>query len=104
MSAITPPAPIATLEVEFTAQGYLYLSAEVAQQYFANNVLVALMKGKEMWLMPMRGAGGGGLFLKQRNARGDRSTVIWEVLPPDTAPGKRLAFWDSERGALRVAL
>jgi hypothetical protein len=91
-------------EIELTEQGYLHLPAGVAHRYFPNDLLVVLVRGPEMWLLPTRGNGAGGLLLKQRNTRGDRSVVIWEALPPATRPGKRPAFWDAESGALRVAL
>ena len=48
------------LTVEFTEHGYLHLDADVAQTYFPNDVLVVLVRGAEAWLMPMRGAAGGG--------------------------------------------
>ncbi len=90
--------------VEITADGYLRLSAAVAAHYFPEDVLVPLVKGRELWLLPLRGAAAGGLLLKQRNAQGDRAVIIWEALPPDTPPGWRPAFWDGANGALRVAL
>lgn len=95
---------MASLQIELTASGYLHLSAELAGAYFPNDLLLALVRGPELWLLPTRGPEAGGLLLKQRNARGDRSVVIWEVLPPDTSPGPRPAFWDEQRGALRAAL
>lgn len=95
---------MSTLEVELSAQGYLHLAADLARRFFPHDVLVALPRGPELWLMPTRGAAAGGLLLKQRNARGDRSVLIWELLPPGTPPGPRLAFWDERSGALRVAL
>ena len=52
--------------------------------------------------MPLVGPESGGLLLKQRNPAGDRSTLIWEALPPDAANGQRSAFWDDHNGALRV--
>ena len=95
---------MATLEVSLTEQGYLHLPAELARQYFPHDLLAAITRPREVWLMPTRGAGAGGLILKQRNAQGDRSVLIWHLLPPDTAPGVRAAFWDEANGALRVAL
>lgn len=92
------------MQVEITNKGYLTLSADIARTYFPNDVLVAMVKTPELWLLPMRGAAGGGLLLKQRNLAGDRSVLIWEVLPEHTPSGERTAFWDEERGALRVAL
>ncbi len=90
--------------LELTAQGYLHLPAPVAQRYFPADLLVALPHTDEIWLAPLRGPAAGGLLLKQRNARGDRSVLIWEMLPPNTPPGPRRAIWDEERGVLRMAL
>lgn len=95
---------MATLQLEITDQGYLHLDAALAATYFPNDLLIALVRQPELWLLPTRGPEAGGLLLKQRNARGDRSVVIWEVLPPQTKPGLRPAFWDEQRGALRTLL
>lgn len=93
-----------TVVVELTDQGYLHLPADLAQQYFPNDTLVALVQQGELWLLPTRGPGAGGLLLKQRNRQGDRSVLIRHMLPPDTTPGQRAARWDDERGMLRVNL
>lgn len=92
------------MDVELTDQGYLHLSAEVRQRYFPSDNLVALVKGRELWLFPTRGAAAGGLLLKQRNRQGDRTVLIWEVLPPQTPSGHRPAVWDEQQGALRIPL
>ncbi len=102
MASLNPPEP--PMSVEFAENGYLHLSAEIAKRYFPNNVLVTQVKGVELWLMPTRGAAAGGLLLKQRNRAGDRSVLIWEALGQHKPMGTRPAFWDAERGALRVAL
>ena len=90
--------------VELSAQGYLQLSAAVAQSYFPHDSLVAQVRGRELWLWPTQGAQAGGLLLKLRNRQGDRTVLIWTELPPQTAPGQHPAFWDARQGALRVAL
>ncbi|MBX0329188.1 hydrogenase maturation protease [Oscillochloris sp. ZM17-4] len=92
------------MDVELTDKGYLHLPADLARQRFPSDTLVALVRGPELWLLPTRGAAAGGLLLKQRNSAGDRSVLIWELLPPGTAPGPRPAFWDAGTGALRVAI
>jgi len=92
------------IEVEFTWDGNLRISAEIATKYFPENVLVPMSKEKELWLLPIRGAAAGGLLLKQRNLHGDRSVVIWEALPEDRPVGIRTAIWDENNGALRIAL
>lgn len=90
--------------VSLTAQGYLHVPAELARRHFPNDLLVALARGNELWLLPTRGPGAGGLLLKQRNGAGDRSVLLAELLPPSLAPGERASFWDERAGALRVAI
>lgn len=92
------------MNIELTDQGYLQLPVELAQRYFPDDVLVVLPKLPELWLLPLRGAAAGGLLLKQRNRKGDRSVLIWEHLPSDTLPGSYPVFWDHDHGALRLAL
>lgn len=91
-----------TISVEFTADGYLRLDSGVAATHFPNDSLVAVPHGAELWLIPLIGPEGGGLLLKQRNARGDRSALIWEALAADRPVGVRQAVWDASKGALRV--
>lgn len=98
---MTPAPPT---QVEFTVDGYLRMTAEVAAEFFPSDALVAVPRGAELWLMPLVGPEGGGLLLKQRNARGDRSTLIWEALPEHPPTGERPAVWDDQNGALRVAI
>ena len=92
--------------VEFTDDGSLRISAELARTYFPSDALVAVPRGEELWLMPLVGPEGGGLLLKQRNRHGDRSTLIWEAVQQATEPpvGERPAWWDDRNGALRVSL
>lgn len=97
---MTTPATATT--VEFTAEGDLRLSAEVAARYFPSDSLVAVLRDGELWLLPLVGPEGGGLLLKQRNARGDRSALVWESLPADHPVGERSAVWDEGNAALRV--
>lgn len=94
----------AALQIEITPQGSLRLTAEVAQRFFPADALVALARGPELWLLPVRGPAAGGLLLKQRNPQGDRSLVLQGILERDLPAGRHAAFWDDERGALRVAL
>lgn len=91
-----------TATVEITPDGNLRISADVAAKYFPADSLVAVPRGHELWLMPLVGPEGGGLLLKQRNAQGDRSTLIWEALPENATTGHRPAVWDERGGALRV--
>ncbi len=95
--------------VEFTADGYLRLDAQLAGSRFPSSAAVALVREGQLWLLPLRGPQSGGLLLKQRNLAGDRSTLIREVLEDPrlniTSPvGVRPAVWDAEQGALRVSL
>jgi hypothetical protein len=88
--------------VEITEQGDLRLTAEVAAEFFPTDSLVAVLRGTELWLMPLTGPESGGLLLKQRNTRGDRSALIRESLPEDPPCGLCDAVWDANSGALRV--
>lgn len=91
------------MRVEITPNGYLILPAEEAAR-FPVGTAIALVRGDELWLMRVSHPGGGGLLLKIRNPRGDRSVLVRELLPEATEPGVREAFWDEEAGALRVPL
>lgn len=90
--------------IELTANGYLHIPATLARTHFPHDVLVALVRDGALWLLPTRGPAAGGLLLKQRNLQGDRSVLIWELLPPETPLGLHAAQWDEDRGALRVDL
>ena len=46
--------------VELTGQGYLRVTSEVAAACFPGDLLVASVRGREMWLLPLRGPGAGG--------------------------------------------
>lgn len=93
-----------TVAVEITDSGDLRLSASVAARYFPGDALVASWHDDALWLIPLVGPTSGGLLLKQRNLAGDRSTLIWEHIPPATAPGRYPASWDGAAGGLRVAV
>lgn len=90
--------------VEFTADGYLRLDAQLAGSRFPSSAAVALVREGQLWLMPLRGPQSGGLLLKQRTPAGDRSTLIREVLADGIPVGVRPAYWDADQGALRVPL
>lgn len=91
-------------QFEITARDYLIIPAEIAAEYFSENACVAMLKENELWILPIRGAASGGLFMKQRNARGDRSVLVWEALRERYKPGNCDAFWDAENGAMRIKL
>ena len=90
--------------VELTAAGYLHLTAETAAAYFPGDALVARVEGAELVLVPLVSATHGGLVLKQRNARGDRSVLIHEALGFESREGSFDLTWDADRGALLVRL
>lgn len=90
--------------VELTAHGYLVLDAEVAARFFPNDTMLVFTKPRELWLLPTRGAGGGGLLLKQRNPRGDRAVLVREATGDLPLAGRLPAVWDDGHGCLRVAL
>ncbi|MEO1366544.1 MAG: hydrogenase maturation protease [Acidobacteriota bacterium] len=92
------------VELLLTEHGYLHFPADLAERLFPSDLAAPVLRGRELWLYPTRGAGGGGLILKQRNPAGDRSVLIWEQLPEGTPAGSLAAFWDADQGALRLAL
>lgn len=99
-----PPSETADLTVEFTADGYLRLSAAVSAAHFPAHVAVGAVRDNQLWLLPLRGPRNGGLLLKQRNAAGERAVLMHELLADVVPTGTRRAFWDSDAGALRIPL
>jgi hydrogenase maturation protease len=91
-------------EVQFTDSCYMVLEAELAREHFPTDTLLAMKRGNELWLLPTRGAAGGGLLLKQRNTAGDRSVLVSEALADTSVTGRCPAYWDDAQGALRVAI
>jgi hypothetical protein len=92
-------------DVEFTKRGYLILDAGVAQSFFPTDAVIAMPRGRELWVLPVNNRASGGLLLKQRNARGDRSVLVWHVMPGEESfDGTRPARWDPANAALRIAL
>ena len=104
----TPQAGNCPLEI--TAEGSLRLGCEAAARFFPDDALVVLC-GKpqqdgrrEVLLLPTRGAAGGGLILKQRNAAGDRSVLVAEAFGFAPPVGQFTAVWDESRGGLLLQL
>lgn len=98
------PAAAAGRQVEFTADGYLRLDAELAARHFPGDAAVAIRRGEELWLIPLRGPQGGGLLLKRRTPAGDRSVLVREALDDRIPVGARPAIWDDTHAALRIPL
>ncbi|MCL8025401.1 hydrogenase maturation protease [Nocardioides sp. BSK12Z-3] len=107
------PAPPVPGHVTLTDAGSLHLTASQAERWFPSGLLVARVDeaGEEpvLELVPLAGAGHGGLVLKQRNLAGDRSVLLSEVLgfgagATVAVPGDLGAHWDDDRGVLRVDL
>ena len=103
------PATTTAARVEFTADGYLRLDADLAAARFPSDAVAAVPRGGELWLYPLRGPSSGGLLLKQRNPAGDRAVLIHPVLSQeglgDVFPvGICAACWDDEHKALRISL
>jgi hypothetical protein len=96
------------MELTFTDTGYLIVPALTARRYFPRDLLFAMVREGELWLLPAHRPAAGGLLMKQRNAAGDRSVLIWEMLPGGTpdgmAPGTLTGYWDADAGALRIPL
>jgi hydrogenase maturation protease len=95
---------IHSLAVEFTDQGYLRVDAAMAEEFFPGGTAAVLPKDDELWMFPLQSTASGGLVLKQRNAKGDRSVLVREVLADSVPLGSRPARWDDVEGALRITL
>lgn len=95
---------MSAFQLEINEQGYLILPLTVAIRLFPANVCVAVWRETELWILPIHSSNAGGFLLKQRNALGDRSVLIHEVLPNDWKSGIYPAFWDAENGSMRIAL
>jgi hypothetical protein len=91
------------VKLELTSTGYLHISAEEAARFPTGTVIV-LVRGEELWLLPVSHPGAGGLLLKIRNSRGDRSVFVQDLLPEGVHPGVRDAVWDEKLGAIRIPL
>lgn len=91
------------MKLELTPTGYLHIPAEAAAR-FPTGTAIVLVHGEELRLMPVSHPGAGGLLLKIRNPRGDRSLLVQEHLPEGVPPGERDAVWDEELGAYRIPL
>lgn len=89
--------------VTLTEDGYLRIDQQLARQYFPDDTLVVFRRGSKLLLMPTRGAAGGGLILKQRNAAGDRAVLLAEQFNFQQIPKcTYAATWDNDLGALTI--
>jgi hypothetical protein len=91
------------IEVTLTDQGYLHFTADVAIDCFPHDALVVTREGDALLLWPVRGVDAGGLLVKRRNAAGDRSVLIAEMLPAEAVAGAKIAEWDESRGVLMLS-
>jgi hydrogenase maturation protease len=96
--------PSTAVEVEIDKDGYLRLTADIADKYFAASVCGAIHIGQRLSLVPIQSQSNGGHLLKQSNASGDRCVLVRELTDADLAPGVFPATWDAEAGALVVSL
>lgn len=103
LGPLRPPGD-AEATVELTADGYLRLDATLAAARFPSDAVVAVLRGDDLWLIPLRGPRSGGLLLKQRTPAGDRSVLVREQLRETSLSGEFRAFWDDEQSALRIPL
>ena len=93
-----------TMQLDLSADGYLRISREDAEHFFPEDTLLAIWRDDSLVVLPTRGAAAGGLMLKQRNMRGDRSLLISEVFDFEIPSGQFTATWDDSIGGLRVNL
>ncbi|MED3661751.1 hydrogenase maturation protease [Ureibacillus sp. FSL K6-8385] len=92
------------MKCQITETGYLQIPSEIAQRYFATGAVIAILDEHDLLIMPVNYVGAGGLILKYRNAKGDRSVLVSELLPDDVDYGPRTVEWDENALALRIPL
>ncbi len=88
--------------VEFTGKGYLVIPVHLVNRYFPGDSLVALMRDSRLFLLPIRNQASGGLLMKHRNSKGDRSVFIDEVTRGRAIKGVFKAVWHEADAALVV--
>lgn len=106
---MTTPAQASPAREILVAHGNLYLSREICDTYFRGVVAVALLlRGQDVLIVPLTPQSGGGILLKQKNARGDRVIHAQEFfrdkgLLEDFEPRTAAVSWSSESAALVVS-
>jgi hypothetical protein len=91
------------MQIELTERSYLILPVEIAEKYFPTDNMVVLPRGRELWLLPVNNKASGGLLMKRRNSKGDRSVLLVEIVP-DEPPGFYAARWEEAAGAMIINL
>ncbi|HEY9753947.1 MAG TPA: hypothetical protein V6C97_02170 [Oculatellaceae cyanobacterium] len=89
------------MQIEITDRAYLIIPAEMCTKYFPTDNLVALPRAGELWLLPVSNKASGGLLMKRRNLKGDRSVLLIELVE-EGCSGFYEAHWDETHGAVRV--
>lgn len=89
---------------ELTPDGYLRLPKALAAGLFPSDLCLARRLGDTLLLYPVAGAGHGGMVLTQRNAAGDRSLLVHEVLGFSHPQGRFPLEWDRTRHRATVRL
>ncbi len=86
--------------------GYLHLSAEVAEANFASGVLIVQANNGRLEVFPVASAANGGLIVKVRDARQNRSVLIDEVIRDygTALDGDYLFEWSGDRGCFWIDL
>jgi hydrogenase maturation protease len=104
IAPLRPSGSDGEVTVEFTSDGYLRISADLAAARFPAHVAAGTVRDGQLWLLPLRGPRSGGLLLKQRTPAGDRAVLVRELLHDEIPDGIRTAVWDASHGALRISL
>jgi hydrogenase maturation protease len=91
-------------EIELTTTGYLHMSAAFAGRHFPADVCAASVRDEELLLHPIHSQANGGHLLKLRNAVGDRSMLVRELLGDRALVGTYPAVWDEARGCVVIGI
>ncbi|MCA9261642.1 MAG: hypothetical protein KDA61_20635 [Planctomycetales bacterium] len=92
------------LTLQLTESGYLRISRDEAESAFPSGTAVAVLRDRQLTLLPTRGDGTGGLIWKYRNSRGDRSLFVGDLFGAAVPAGRYQGRWDAVVGGFHVSL
>ncbi len=90
-------------KVRISEEGYLIIPNEVAKRYFNTFSISVVYQNGQLLIFPVREESGG-IILKYRNSKGDRSALIKEFLPTNFQPSEKEANWDENLKALLIKI
>lgn len=89
------------MKVKINEEGYLIIPAEISEKFFNTFSISVVYKENQLIVYPVKEEAGG-IILKYRNSKGDRSALIREFLPPNFKPSEKKAIWNENLNALLI--